>query len=202
MDTKQQEAASLLNAAISAGDIGKVEDLLKEGISAHGPDHLGQLPMFVAARDGKTDIAEALIEHGVDVNAPVDRNGRRPIYCAASNGHVDFVRMLIADGATIDVVDSYGLSALYLAALGLANEILNVPDQALWRKTQSSNPTGHVAIAEMLILAGADIRLAPKGNYTPEHFIRVAAIPRLITLLKERAETAPKRSLFSGLFGS
>jgi hypothetical protein len=194
-----REAAVILNAAISAGDLEEVNRLLKQGISAREPDHFGQLPIFVAARDGKAVIAKLLIEQGVDVNAPVDRSGRRPLYWAADGGHVDVVQALIAQGAAIDALDNYGLSALFTAAFGLANEILNVPDPALWIRTQNSHPTGRVAVAETLILAGANVQIAPKQGESAEHFIRAARVPRLIKLMEARAQTAPKRSVWSRL---
>jgi hypothetical protein len=196
---QNREAAVILNAAISAGDLEEVNRLLKQGISAHEPDHFGQLPIFVAARDGKAEIAKLLIEQGVDVNAPVDRSGRRPLYWAADRGHVDVVQTLLAKGAAIDALDNYGQTALFIAAFGLANEILNVPDPALWIRSQNSRPTGRVAVAETLILAGANAQIAPKQSESAEHFIRTARIPRLIKLMQERTETAPKRSFWSRL---
>jgi hypothetical protein len=176
-------------------------DLMGEA-APHETYSFGRPPMFAAARDGKLDTVRALIADGVDVNAPIDRDGRTPLYYAADNGHDDVVRLLLASGATLDALDNFGLSALYVCALSLANKVLNVPDKTGWQRAQNSNPTGHAAVAETLIRAGADVRLAPKGYRTPEQFIREVGLPRHLTLLKERANATPKRSFWSALFGA
>ncbi|MBU6474283.1 MAG: ankyrin repeat domain-containing protein, partial [Alphaproteobacteria bacterium] len=111
----------VLNAAIIAGDLEKVRALLDAGISVTQPDHFRQLPMFVAARDGKEAIISLLLDRGVDVNAPV-LDGRTPLYYAAAHGRPEAVRVLLSRGATVDVLDSYGQTPLLAATTSLSNE--------------------------------------------------------------------------------
>ena len=197
MSEQRRESASILNDAITAGDTETVTSLIDRGIGVNEPDSFGQLPMFVAVRDGKADIVQLLIERGVDVNTPLDRHGRRPLYCAADHGQLNIVEYLIANGATIDALESHGQSALWVSALTLANESLNVTNPASWRSTQNRNPTGRVAVTERLIAAGADVDLSPKDSDSPADFIRSAGVPRLIALLGERK----KHSFWPRLFG-
>jgi ankyrin repeat protein len=197
MTEQHRESARMLNDAIAAGDIEKVITLIDGGICVNEPDSLGQLPMFVAIRRGRADVVQLLIERGADVNTPLDRHGRRPLYYAADHGHVNIVEYLIANGATIDALENHGQSALWASALSLANESLNVTNRASWRSIQNRNPTGRVAVVEMLIAAGADVNLPMKDSNSPADFIRTAGIPRLIALLEMRE----KRSFRSRLFG-
>jgi ankyrin repeat protein len=202
---EQRPVPDGLNAAIADGDTETVKRYLAEGVSVHESGRFGELPMIVAAREGKVEIVNLLLEHGVAVDTPADRYGRRALYQAADLGHIDVVRTLIANGATIDALDNHGQSALYTCALKLANQILNVTDQVRWKSVQNGATTGHAAVAEMLILAGADVNLSPKvpkGSYSPEHFLRITGITRHLTLLEERAKAAPKRSFWSVLFRS
>ena len=107
-----------------------------------------------------------------------------------------------ANGGIIDALDNYGQSALFVAALTLANESANVPNLRQWREIQNHNPTGRAAVVEILILAGADIHLTPKNAQSPEHFIRSAGVQRHLSLLKERAKGQPKQRFWSKLFGT
>jgi len=49
-DDATQEAKERLHAAITAGNLAKVEALIEEDISINDPDRYGQLPMFIAAQ--------------------------------------------------------------------------------------------------------------------------------------------------------
>jgi hypothetical protein len=198
-ETEQSRQASILNEAITAGDLSAVWQLLDNGVDVHVPDMFTQTPMFVAVRDGQAEIASLLISRGVDVNAPVERlYGRGPLYFAAEHGHADVVRVLLDAGARINAVESHGQSALWVCALSLANEALNVRNKASWIEAQNAHPTGRVATAELLILEGADVNLAPGDAHTPANFLRDTGIPRIIALLEGRER---KRSFWSGLFG-
>lgn len=59
--------------------------------------------LHVAASQGKRDIAEYLIESGMDVNKEGDISGGNPIRSAAESGHLDIVELLYQNGARFDV---------------------------------------------------------------------------------------------------
>ena len=188
-----------LNEAIIAGDVDTVTSLLNEGSSIRGLGFGYSSPLYVAISHGKTQMIDLLLASGLDVNAPLDLGGavalpegRRPLFWAADTGQLEAVCTLLLHGAMIDAVDNYGLSALYAAALSIANDSLNVKDKANWLRFQNQKPTGKVAVIEELMLAGADVNLCPKkGWYSPAHFIRRAGIDRLTRMLAGR-ETKPK----------
>lgn len=201
-ETEQSRQATILNEAISAGNLSAVWSLLDNGVDARIPDHFGQSPMFVAVRDGQAEIVNLLIDRGVDVNAPVERvNGRTALYYAADRGHVEVARVLLDAGALVNAVEIHGQSALWICALSLSNEAINVADRAVWTREQNERPAGRAATAELLIESGADVNIAPEDSHSPAYFLHRAGIPRLISLLKGRERRGAFWARFwSGLF--
>jgi hypothetical protein len=199
-DNDARAAGDLVNSAISKGDYAQVRVLLDQGVSVTQKDFIGQLPMFVAARDGQENIAALLIERGVDVNSPAC-DGRGPLYYAASKGHSGVVRLLLRNGADADAIDSYGQTPLLTASCVLSSESLNVPDLRRWRMQQECATDGLVAVVQALILAGANVHFSRNGAYTSSHFIRQTGINRLIALVDRQPPLVRKRSFWAALFG-
>ena len=103
-------APPALIQATLAGDATAVMSLLAAGT---GPDvvYRTNTALTYAARDGHTDIAQALIEAGADVNW-IDGEGVTPLILAAFKGHVGIAELLLAHDADITVVDQWGKTAL------------------------------------------------------------------------------------------
>ena len=200
-------SVQLLTAAIIAEDLVMATALIEEGVSVHGRDLTGHVPIFVAARDGKAEMVNLLASNGVNIDAPLYEFGRRPLYYAAEGGHLATVRVLLHLGAMVDALDSAGTTALWTCAHCLANDALNVPDKSRWRSEQSRNPQGRTAVAEALILAGADVNLGLATrktgieNPSSASLVRDSGIFRLVDLLEGREKPRPKRSFLSELFG-
>lgn len=198
-ETEQGRQATILNEAISAGNLSAVWSLLDNGVDVRAADQFGHSPMFVAVRDGQAEIVNLLIDRGVDVNAPVEKvYSRAALYYAADRGQLEVVRVLLGAGADVNAVESHGQSALWICALSLSNEAHNAADRAAWTREQNEHPSGRAATAELLIDVGADVNLTPKDSHSPAYFLHRAGIPRLVSLLagKER-----RSSLWTWLFG-
>lgn len=91
-------------AALFLGDTGRVGALLaRHPHLTTQPDGRGDRPIHHAARNGDTDIARLLIDHGADVNAASTR-GHTALYCAGGHGHLDTLRLLLDHGADPDAV--------------------------------------------------------------------------------------------------
>lgn len=189
---EQKLRGNMLTEAIVAADLEKVASLLDSGISINQTGSSHQVPMFTAICHDKAEIVSLLLTRGVDINAPVHLK-RSPLYHAADQGHLDVVRLLLDRGAIVDVVDEWGTTPMWAAALTLVNESNNVADIARWRHDQNRTPGSRAAIVEELIVAGADVNLCKKGYYPPAHFIRRAGIPRLIALMGDRGAPPKKR---------
>jgi ankyrin repeat protein len=102
--------------------------------------------LLVAARDGHTEIAAALLAAGADVNATEPTFGAVPLHKAVYNGHVELTR-LIAGQPGVD-----------LNFQGATNGYTPLHD-AIWH--------GYEQCARILVDAGADIRLTGHDGKTP-----------------------------------
>jgi hypothetical protein len=99
--------------AAQNGDLTTTEFLLEKGADLHkwGGVSLGQ-----ACVHGHRDVAEALINHGVDINAIVYDYPQWNVLMAAANaGQLDVITMLVRKGASLDLRDKGGKTALMIA---------------------------------------------------------------------------------------
>jgi len=154
----ERDNTSLLHAC-RKGDLGKVKQLLSEGVDpdAHGKTY-GFRPLHTAASHNHIPIARALLEAGADINARIGYGGTdRALEVAAGDGHLAMVKFLIAQGAEINrgevcpaltrAADKGHLPIIDLLLKYKAGFEQNVLDMALW--------DGNVKVVEHLLKAGA-----------------------------------------------
>ncbi len=72
-------------------------------------------PLFMAARDDKTAVVDALLAQGADPNQ-ADNHGWTPLFQAARQGNARMVRDLVAKGAAVDIQSDMKETPLHLAA--------------------------------------------------------------------------------------
>ncbi|XP_059153968.1 serine/threonine-protein phosphatase 6 regulatory ankyrin repeat subunit C-like [Physella acuta] len=82
-------------------------------------------PIFVAAKQGRTDYVEKLIGLGGDLNAP-DIKGLTPLHISAIYNTHTTAELLIQNGAKIDSVDASGLTPLLHACTNVSLETVQV----------------------------------------------------------------------------
>jgi uncharacterized protein len=94
--------------------------LIKNGAPINGSEGRRQ-PIFWAIQEGRTDVMEALIQAGADVNTGeydiAGRTGTFPLTAAAAEGRLRAVKTLISWGAKIDAQSQSGATALHMAIL-------------------------------------------------------------------------------------
>ena len=86
----------------------------------------GETPLTAAAISGRIDMAELLLAHGADVNAP-DGYGRRPLTLAGEYQHPEFAAFLLAHGADVNAKDSGQAGTNMVTALHWAARLGDVP---------------------------------------------------------------------------
>jgi len=74
----------------------------------------GMTPLHYAARDGRLDIAAALLGAGAGID-PREANDLTPLLLAIVNNHVDVAHFLVARGADVQATDWYGRTPLWTA---------------------------------------------------------------------------------------
>ena len=77
-------------------------------------DH-GRTPLHHAARRGRPDVVELLLEHGADVTAVTSGSMSTPLHAAARSAGPDTVILLFAHGADPNPVDGCGQTPLHKA---------------------------------------------------------------------------------------
>jgi len=112
----------------------------------------GFTALHYAAREGYQDVAKALLDCGLDVNAPTAGDGSTPMLIAIINGQYDLALTFLARGASPNLASDDGVAPLFAT---LNNE---------WAlRTWYPQPTAaaqqrasHLQLLEALLKAGAD----------------------------------------------
>ena len=101
----------------------KCLQLIRNGadLSVH-TEHFERTALIIATTYNNTKLAQALLDHGADVNA-TDCNGNTALIYAASTGYLDMIRILLDHGANINATNDEGNTALMIAAEGKAHRL-------------------------------------------------------------------------------
>ena len=145
-------------AAVAAAEAAAIEaDLLEEpeplGFADLVGTHGGLTALLLAAREGHTDAALALIEGGAAVNRGSAADGTTALLIAAINGHFDLAMRLLDLGADPTLGSDAGATPLYGA--------LNMHWAPKARHPQPTDYlqqfTSYLDLMQALIDAGADV---------------------------------------------
>jgi hypothetical protein len=141
-----------LHRAAMTGDLQRVRDLLRIGMSANERDpRLNGTPLHYAARHGHAETVRALLDRGASVDAR-DINNCTPLMWAAKGGHEEAVRALLDADANIDAQDNRDWTALHFAA-----------------------DRGHGELVKLLVERGADRNARNRNGKTPFELKRATA---------------------------
>ncbi|MBI5865431.1 MAG: ankyrin repeat domain-containing protein [Planctomycetes bacterium] len=124
-DARDRSGRTALHYAALGGHAAVIRALIEHGASVAACDNAGETALHAAARRCREKAAELLLSSGADVNAK-NTLGQTPLILAASQGPADpeldaaiaqFTKRLLAAGATRDVRDKEGRTALDYAVL-------------------------------------------------------------------------------------
>ena len=98
-----------LYAASSINSPDAVNILLENGVDDVNikENLLGKTPLFAACENGHTDIADALLIAGADINTK-NNNGKTPLFAACEKGHKEIIKFLLFRGANLYDKDNIG----------------------------------------------------------------------------------------------
>ena len=143
---------------IAAAGVGRLE-LVRHHADVASKEQL-ERALVMAARYGRGEVVEYLLDRGVDVGAS---DGMTALHWAAGGGHLDMMSLLIARGAPLETKNEFGGTVL---------------DSTLWFAWNERGAPGpeidHPAAIQMLIAAGAKTDLYPEMQKLIDEVLRRA----------------------------
>ena len=137
-------------------------DTLKKRLLLTGTwQRRGQYPLHFVFADSEIAVANALIEHGANVNA-ADTGGRISLHQAAATNNSKMVDFLLGKGAHVRAKDKYNLTPLHYAAYRNA-----------------------VSAAKLLIVYGANVRSRDDAGETPLDYAKEQGNTEMVNLLQQ-----------------
>lgn len=104
-----RDNVTCLHLAVMKQNAEMVRQLLAvPGIDVNTCDSDSATVLHIAARGGFSDIAELLLQHGVDVNIGMtsgQSSNQTALHCAVRYRHVELARMLLAAGADVNATE-------------------------------------------------------------------------------------------------
>ena len=117
--------------AAAIGDAARVEAIVAAKPAAvHDFAHDGWTALHLAAHFNHRHVAELLLSHNADINAPSSPKslapGNTPLHSAVAAGHRDLAAFLLERGANPNASQSNGLTPLHLAALDHTGDFVHL----------------------------------------------------------------------------
>jgi len=129
-----------LSLAVISDQTETIQQLLRSGAEAGGPNRDGSTPLSVAALLGRTKAAGLLIEAGAEID-PRAADGSTPLHTSAFFGRAETVELLVHAGADITAKNNYGQTPLEVTAVD-------------WKTTQFIAAMVHVQVDKDEVEAG------------------------------------------------
>jgi len=169
-----------LYAAVRAGKVAEVRQLLAAGADVNVRDSLGGTPLLDAAWAGNLEITKLLLAGGADVNVRRDGVGSTALEYAVATIHTAVVHALLDAKARLDIPYTNGRNILHEAAAKGNREIVDAligagaPVNAIdaTGKTPLDEAVlhGRAAAVAALLAHGADVeRVHPADGRGPLH---------------------------------
>ncbi len=194
----QSPGAASLATAVAAGDIQKVEAMVRAGEDVNKRDFLGRTAIWSAHQP---EIARILVNAGASVEAPVE--GYTALMGASSAHDLIGVRTLLAVGANPNAKDDLGrtplLYALHLPlfrqdlpSTQLVDELVNAGANVNARDKNGVTPLmsavsgGWPDIVKLLLAAHADMNEKDKKGATALSLARTLGQAEIVRLLTEK----------------
>ena len=107
---------SLIRAA-AKGSLADVQNYIEAGVDADvvNPQNQDDFPLFVAAKNGHSDVCRYLLNQGADVNAQCKKTRKTALEAAVTKDQVEITRLLIDAGANTRLRNKAGKTAIVIA---------------------------------------------------------------------------------------
>ncbi|KUF95405.1 hypothetical protein AM588_10010684 [Phytophthora nicotianae] len=159
-----------VQTAARAGDVELLRHLLEIDTTGNVVDNIPKaVALCDAAENGHVDCIEILHSLGVSMDEQKVVSCVSPLMMACSVGNVEAARALLMFGASLDLEDSRGTTALHIAARAAR--------------------AGNLGCVKVLVEAGASLIAKDRDGHTAEHLARIAGYTDIEDYLREQAES-------------
>lgn len=179
-----------LYQAVHQGDLNQLKRHLAWDTPIDQPDANGDLPLHVAADQGRYIITQLLLDHGADPNA-FDQAGRTPIERALLAGRIQVAQLLLKEGARLDPTELLYQIARHgpadrdvIGFLVQQGAQINQPDAAGDTALHIAIQAKHRVVSKFLIAQGADVNAVNQAGKTPLQLAIADGQQQLIDLLR------------------
>ena len=179
------------------GQMGALKVLLDEADLHEEIDGIGNV-LHVASFRGKSEIVQFLLTEGFDINA-TGGPFRSALVASLHQSHQDTAKILIDAGASLEVIDSLGRTALHRAATAdqvtLVSNLIQAGanifalDKQKCSALHQSGMTGSLVSTKLLITSGISVLQTDSFGWTPLHWAARAKGPRVKRYDKRPLET-------------
>jgi ankyrin repeat protein len=179
-----------LYLAVQRGDIDQIERHIDWGADINRMDVDGNMPLHVAAANGRYVVVKLLLKEGAEIDA-LDRERHTALYKALMAGRTQVVDLLIERGAgykpdelihalvTNQVIDRDALDLLLRQGADIDNR-----DAAGNTPLTRAITTGHRVLIKLLVSRGADVNLPDADGRRPLTLARELNDADIIQLLE------------------
>lgn len=170
--------------AVELNNYRAVGYLIRNGATPNLPNDNGEIPLFLAIKEGHDVIAGILINKSEDAFADVNwfnAIGDPLLNIAAANGNTELIRMLVEAGASVDEIDHVENTPLHIAAAnGQAKAVtllLTYDADLNYRNLKGATPimlaamNGQKQTYNMLVEYGANENIKDYLGYTPAEYL-------------------------------
>lgn len=187
-----------LFAAAAAGDVPRLDRLLRAGAATSARDRYGRTPAHVAAHFGHHRALRTLLRSGINPNA-LENDRYDVITIAAVLNDAESIRIAVAAGArATNTTSRYDGTALIAAAhLGNVEAVRALIDAGApvdhvnnlgWTALVEAVVLGdggsrHTSVVDLLVRAGADVDIADRSGQTPLDLARERGYEPMIRML-------------------
>lgn len=119
MITVSSKSQDLFSSAAASGDVEKMQSLLssRKNISVNFFNDKGDSPLILAAKNGRTDAVNFLLNNGAEANLRKNESDFVAIHHAAYRGHLGVVSALVNfDSSTLNVTCRNNHNALHISS--------------------------------------------------------------------------------------
>ncbi|XP_064014043.1 ankyrin repeat and death domain-containing protein 1A isoform X1 [Pogoniulus pusillus] len=189
---KDKEENTALHLAAKNGHLSVLQKVIDIGVDLDEKNLEGLTALHLAAEGGHSDSVKLLLQAGADVNAQTQKR-MSCLHYAALHGHQEIAKILMDAGIHTDAVNHQNASATHIAVLQNfpamvklfidAKCDLDIPDNPHTYPSLKCSPSTlllqrqqtslHIAaehgrqdIAEMILIAGANLKLTDKQGKT------------------------------------